>query len=602
MTIRFVRLLVALFLATSYLAHASEPQWVEVRSPNFSVITDAGDRRGRDAALRFEQMRGAFGALLTKAQVNLSVPMQIVAFRNSKQMRQFAPLFNGKPTEVAGLFIGGQDRTFILLDMSVENPWTVVFHEYAHRLMDGNLTVHTDPWFEEGFAEYFASIEVDGKQARIGKIPTETYQILQQYSMMKVADLFRVQQNTKTYNESGDHRTVFYVQSGLVMHYIFDNQWMPKAGQYFDLSHNQNVPVDDAIQRAFGMTSLQFDKELRNYLSAGRYKYYALPAPKGLDAATFKVTAVTPLDAQVLLADLHLHSQDYQEKALAEYDAILKTDPNHAGALRGAGYACLQRRDMERARSYFQRASRQDSKDPFVHYYSAMLMDRTDGGRPTAEQSSEMERELEATIALDPNFADAYSMLAFAQMSSGDMSKATASMKKAVELSPRNDSYLYNLASIYMANRKADDAIPILEALTRSSERGIAAQATAALTQAREFKAFIAKGGTTERPAGLRNETGPKDEAAQLPPPPVSAGAAHFLKGKLLRADCGTPPAALLTVSSGGKEWKLRVRDSQHVILIGADQFSCDWTNQAVAVNFRDGKDGAGEVISLEMQ
>jgi len=335
MTIRFVRLLVALFLATSYLAHASEPQWVEVRSPNFSVITDAGDRRGRDAALRFEQMRGAFGALLTKAQVNLSVPMQIVAFRNSKEMRQFAPLFNGKPTEVAGLFIGGQDRTFILLDMSVENPWTVVFHEYAHRLMDGNLTVHTDPWFEEGFAEYFASIEVDGKQARIGKIPTETYQILQQYSMMKVADLFRVQQNTKTYNESGDHRTVFYVQSGLVMHYIFDNQWMPKAGQYFDLSHNQNVPVDDAIQRAFGMTSLQFDKELRNYLSAGRYKYYALPAPKGLDAATFKVTAVTPLDAQVLLADLHLHSQDYQEKALAEYDAILKTDPNHAGALPG---------------------------------------------------------------------------------------------------------------------------------------------------------------------------------------------------------------------------------------------------------------------------
>jgi len=122
-------------------------------------------------------MRGAFGTLLTKAHVNLAIPMQIVAFRNSKEMRQFAPLFNGKPTEVAGLFIGGQDRTFILLDMSVENPWTVVFHEYAHRLMDGNLTVHTDPWFEEGFAEYFASIEVDGKQARIGKIPTETYQI-----------------------------------------------------------------------------------------------------------------------------------------------------------------------------------------------------------------------------------------------------------------------------------------------------------------------------------------------------------------------------------------------------------------------------------------
>lgn len=35
---------------------AGDPQWVEVRSPNFSVITDAGGKRGRDVALHFEQM------------------------------------------------------------------------------------------------------------------------------------------------------------------------------------------------------------------------------------------------------------------------------------------------------------------------------------------------------------------------------------------------------------------------------------------------------------------------------------------------------------------------------------------------------------------
>src|SRR6202035_2204650 len=124
---------------------------------------------------------------------------------------QVAPLFNGKPTEVAGLFQGGSDRSFIMLDMSVENPWTVVFHEYAHQLMNGNLTAQVDPWFEEGFAEYFSSIEVDGKQARVGKIPDYDYQILQ-HGMMKVSDLLRVQQNSATYNESGDHRTIFYAE------------------------------------------------------------------------------------------------------------------------------------------------------------------------------------------------------------------------------------------------------------------------------------------------------------------------------------------------------------------------------------------------------
>src|SRR3984893_15034759 len=138
---------------------AGEPQWVEVRSPNFSVVTDAGEKRGREVAMRFEQMRGVFGALLTKANVNLPVPLQIVAFRNTREMRQVAPLFKGKPTQVAGLFQGGTDRSFIMLDMSVENHWAVVFHEYAHELMNGNLHTATAPWFEEGFAEYFSSIE-----------------------------------------------------------------------------------------------------------------------------------------------------------------------------------------------------------------------------------------------------------------------------------------------------------------------------------------------------------------------------------------------------------------------------------------------------------
>src|ERR1700693_4471372 len=142
---------------------------------HFSVVTDAGEKRGREVAMRFEQMRAVFGTLMTKAKVNLPVPLQIVAFRNTKEMRQVAPLWKGKPTELAGLFQGGADRSFIMLDMSVDNPWTVVFHEYAHQLMNGTMKAALDPWFQEGFAEYFSSIEVDSKEARVGKIPNDEY-------------------------------------------------------------------------------------------------------------------------------------------------------------------------------------------------------------------------------------------------------------------------------------------------------------------------------------------------------------------------------------------------------------------------------------------
>jgi len=151
---------------------AGESQWVEVRSPHFSVVTDAGEKRGREVAMRFEQMRAVFGALMTKANVSLPIPLQIVAFRNTKEMRQVAPLFNGKATEVAGLFQGGTDRSFIMLDLSVENPWTVVFHEYAHQLMNGNLQGEVDPGFKRGSPNIFPASKLTANKPEWEKSPT----------------------------------------------------------------------------------------------------------------------------------------------------------------------------------------------------------------------------------------------------------------------------------------------------------------------------------------------------------------------------------------------------------------------------------------------
>ena len=74
-------------------AHAAaEPPWLEIHSAHFTVITDAGDKKGREVALRFEQMRSVFASLLTKDRLNQSVPLTILAFKNDKTYYQIAPL------------------------------------------------------------------------------------------------------------------------------------------------------------------------------------------------------------------------------------------------------------------------------------------------------------------------------------------------------------------------------------------------------------------------------------------------------------------------------------------------------------------------------
>lgn len=347
--VRILLLCVSTVTVFSRPSLAGEATWIEVRSPHFSVITDAGERRGREVATRFEQMRAVFAKLITNAKVNLPIPLQIVAFRSTKELRQVSPLWHGKPVELAGLFQPGSDRCFIMLDMSVENPWGVVFHEYAHQLMNGTLSAEMDPWFEEGFAEYFSTIEVNSRQAMVGKIPPVTYDVIRQQGMMKVADLMRVQHNSATYNESGDKRTVFYAESSMMVHYLFDNDLFPKLAVYFDLKFNKNLPVEDAIQQAFGMSAANFDKTIRSYVASNQFRYYRMPTPADIETTGYTTRPLTATDASALIADIHGHSPDYHEKAVSEFEEILKTDPGNAAACRGLGYAYLQKRDFEKA-------------------------------------------------------------------------------------------------------------------------------------------------------------------------------------------------------------------------------------------------------------
>ncbi|HEY6251243.1 MAG TPA: tetratricopeptide repeat protein [Candidatus Angelobacter sp.] len=602
------RILSGLLLTVTFVlpGYADTSQWLEVRSPHFSVVTDAGEKRGREVAMHFEQMRAVFGTLMTKAKVNLPVPLQIVAFRNSKEFKQFAPLWHGKPTHLAGLFQPGEDRGFIMLDLSVENSLQVVFHEYAHQLLNGNVTQARDPWFEEGFAEYFSTIEVDAKEARVGKVPDYAYLVLQQNRMMKIADLFRVQQNSASYNEN-DRRTVFYAESNLLVHYLYDNQLIPKVAVYFDLTKNRNVPVEDAIQQAFGISAAQLDKMLHDYISSGRYKYFPIPNPANIASTGYSVTPVSTADSNALMADMHLHSVDYQDKAIAEFQEILRTDANNAAAQRGLGYAYLRKQQYNEAGEYFRRAALLDSKDPRVHYYSALLMSRG-GSFANRENLPALIKELETAISLDPNFADPYSLLGFALAYNGDPAKGLEAMQKAVSLNPGNEIYRFNLAQIYMVNQQVDQGIALFHTLEKTQNPQLAARVQQSLQQAQRMKETMQQMGQRGMPVIIRPQQSEESGDSSEEPvevhqeAPKAAVSIKLLKGTITSVDCSAPPSAVLSVASGGKTWKMKVADTGHMVLAGAEEFSCSWKNQKVALNYWETSGTEGKVVSVELQ
>ncbi len=100
----------------------------------------------------------------------------------------------------------------------------------------------------------------------------------------------------------------------------------------------------------------------------------------------------------------------------------------------------------------------------------------------------------------------------------------------------------------------------------------------------------------------VRTPSAPSEPEPGTPHVTGVIGAAKFLHGKLLSVDCSAPPAATLTILAGSTTWSMRAANSNKAIVIGADQISCDWKNQKVAVNYRETGDRQADIISLEVQ
>src|SRR5258708_23918672 len=158
-----IQLLIAvcgIFLCSTPATPSSEPGWLEIRSAHFTVITDAGDKKGREVALRFEQMRSVFAGLLTKKRLNQSVPLTILAFKNDKSYYQVAPLHQGQPIDVPGFFLPGEDQDFIVLNLFEDESCRAVAHDFAEMLLHYNYPP-AQACFDEGLAESFSSVAVD---------------------------------------------------------------------------------------------------------------------------------------------------------------------------------------------------------------------------------------------------------------------------------------------------------------------------------------------------------------------------------------------------------------------------------------------------------
>jgi len=635
-------------------AAEEKEKWQEYRSAHFVVITDAGEKKGREITLRFEQMRAVFGELLSRNRLSASVPLTIFALRSDKQYYQMAPLRNGQPISLPGFFVPGEDRAYIVLSTFEEESWRAVAHDFAHFFLNYNYPP-TQGWFDEGFVEYFSSVRVSNKQYEIGSdhelnfgytedlLGTETpvrnrprtlTELLNAPVWLAVPDLFTAKHDLASAPE-GTHRTLFYAQSWITVSYLLNKNKLPETGTYFDLVQNQHVPVEKAILQGYDMSVAQFDQAVKDYFhSLGqlqddlyaaqqphgdeppppqRIQLYKSVVPVGPDDVEITFKPVPETDVRAQLAEVMLRLPERRQQGLNELQAVLNLKDKEGQALdneiahRALAWVALETKQFDKAAEELGTAAALNQRDIWLRYYLALLKYRqAQSTQQEIQGLANMMQDLKTTLDWYPEFAEAYNMLAMARIEGGGAGSALDAIRAAIKLSPRNEQYQFNLAQVYVAGKKWDAAQATFERLAGSSNAQIAAAARA---QLKDF-AITKKYGISPNAPKRAYQASPFDELAQEAEKRERAQQqaapdtrpTKFLKGKLLRVDCSQPPVAIMTVTNGARTLKLHAADVKSMLVIGADEFSCDWRDREVTVNYKPGGGSDGDVVSLEVR
>lgn len=663
--------LVCATLLSSAFAEKKEPNpWLQINSAHYTVITDAGDKKGREVALRFEQMRAVFASIFTKDHLNQPVPLTILALRNEDSYFKLAPLHNGQPIEVPGFFLPGDDQNFIVLNLTEPEPWRAVSHDLARMLLNDNYPP-AESWFDDGLADYFTSIRVDDAQVQIGGDPVlaratnrnnetssaasgESFtELLNTQPWMSLPELFatspRHDDSTATLSEA---------ESWMVMHYLIHEKKLSETGTYMGLVLVEHTPVPDAIQKAYGVSPEQLEQAVKDYFhsltslqtalqapqsasaAAQPYQYSALVKPddsaiiskpcpepdarvisaevqvriperRDLGLQALKTLATTPTPADIKAEARNEEAEKRRNRADADADTLPTSAAGNEMAHRVLAWDAIQHDEFEQAMSELGDAAALDQRDMWIRYYLCALKFRmAQEKKADIAGLANMLIDLRSVLEWYPEMANAYDLLAMARNEGGTTPAAMQAERAAMNLSPRNQLYLYHLAQIYITGRKWDAAQNILVRLKTGDDPQLAQLAQERLDEIGNQRKYglTAPGGAQAQlapqksPFDVLDQDAAQRAAQEKQEDTADARPTKFVKGRLIAVDCSTPPTAVLTISAQGALLKLRSADYKSLLLIGADDFSCSWHDRQISVNYKPGGLSDGDLVSLEVR
>jgi tetratricopeptide (TPR) repeat protein len=468
---------VAAMLVASLLACAGpvyERRWVEVSTPNFTILSTLDDDETLRLARDLEWFRALVHTATTTARADSPVPTRIFVFDNEYDFARFRA-----GGDVLGFFRPGMRANQIaLVDTRAIDVTRAVLHEQVHFVLRNATAIQYPPWYDEGFAEFLSTATIEGDRVIVGAFPKDRIPVFQYSRWMPVSRIISV----RSYEDvPRDQLAMFYAQSWALVHYLtLDREGEHSFGQemkrYLDRVE-QGSSDDDAFETAFGEPPALTGRRLCKILTSGSLKGVAIPlSALNHDPPEARIRPLSELERAVRLGELALVGGD-GARAEELFSAALVVDPDASHAHTGLADAYRFQDQWDRAVPRYARANELAGDDALVQldiaeYHHANAL-RDEMVERRSELLGAARRHYVKSQRLDPSIPETYAMYGATFLAPGeDPTRGLATLEHANALLPSNVQILDMLAEAYVASERIDDAKTVLERRVSWSEKG----------------------------------------------------------------------------------------------------------------------------------
>lgn len=455
---------ILVFLLAPGPAHAVDDAWIEVTSPHFTVISNAGEKRARNMAWQFEQVQAVLRRIWPWATGGFERPLVVYAAKDERTMRALAPEYwerrgGIRPTSV---FASAPDahyisvRTDVRIDEVDANPYRSSYWSYVGLTLTSSIRHDLPLWYYRGLAEVFSNTIVRNKDVLVGPIVPWHLERLRDRQPLRLEELFAVTRQSPDMADAA-RMAHFDASAWALLHYLtFGNGGKNLAPfNTFSIAVGSGAEPAAALAQAFGGLPA-VESGYRQYVGKSLYMYKQLDLDVDVDQAAFAARTLPVHEAEVALAR-YLAATGRPVEARARLETALKASPGNGAAHEVEGLL-LEREDKQaEALAAFTRATELGGGSYYAGYRFASLS--WPQAPDVREPFPHMEKSLRRAIELRPTFAPAHALLANVLLELDRAADALPVAQRAVALDAYESYHQLTLARSLRAAGRADEAM-----------------------------------------------------------------------------------------------------------------------------------------------